>query len=75
MVLISLIIAFFCKSQVHVERSLGINADAKIIFDNINTLKNWKSWSYWDNIDPNMVSTWGRAGIGRGRCSPLEKPA
>lgn len=56
--LVYIVSAFFCKASVHVERSAMINADGKIVFDNVNTLKNWKSWSYWDNIDPNMQSTY-----------------
>jgi effector-binding domain-containing protein len=60
------ILALFGPSKVHVERSTMINASAATIYNEINTLKNWKSWSYWDNIDPNMQSTYEgpEAGVG-----------
>ena len=45
------ILAFCGKSNVHVERTAMINAPASAAFDEVNTLKQWKTWSYWDNID------------------------
>lgn len=53
-----LILALFGPSECHVERSIMINADAMKVHNEINTLTHWKSWSYWDNIDPNMTSTY-----------------
>lgn len=53
-----LILALFGPSHCHVERTTMIKASPITVFDQINTLKNWKSWSYWDNIDPNMKSTY-----------------
>lgn len=65
-VVIYVVIALFCQSRIHVERSLAIKADASTIFNQINDLKNWKNWSYWDNIDPNMKSSFEgpNAGVG-----------
>lgn len=61
-----LLISLFLPSSTKVERSIMINAPAKVVFDQINTLKNWKSWSYWDNIDPAMKSEYSgpESGIG-----------
>jgi len=61
-----IIVALFGKPMVHVERTTVINADPKVVFDQVNNLKNWKSWSYWDNIDPNMKSSYEgpEAGVG-----------
>ena len=50
--------AFFCRADIHVERATVINADRDSVFHHVNTLPEWKSWSYWDNIDPNMKSTY-----------------
>ena len=48
---IYIVLAFIAPSHCRVERSAIINSDAKIVFTNVNTLKKWKQWSYWDNID------------------------
>jgi effector-binding domain-containing protein len=55
---IYLILALFGPAKMHVERQLWINQKPEVVFNEINTLKQWKNWSYWDNIDPNMVSTY-----------------
>jgi effector-binding domain-containing protein len=46
-----IILALFAKSEVHVERSLMINAPASAAFEQVNNFRKWKTWSYWDNID------------------------
>ncbi len=63
---IYLILALFAPSKIHVERTMVINADANIVHGQINDLKNWKKWSFWDNIDPNMKSTFegSESGVG-----------
>jgi len=53
-----LIIGLFTPSNVHVERSTYIESDAVTVFGEINSLRQWKKWSYWDNIDSNMTSTY-----------------
>lgn len=50
------IVSAFLPGKIRVERSVLINAPVKSIFDQVNTLTNWKNWSFWDNIDPNMKS-------------------
>jgi len=56
--LIYIVLALFGPSKIHVERSTMINASSGTVFNEINTLKQWSKWSYWDNIDPNMKSTY-----------------
>lgn len=46
-----IILALVAKSEVHVERTLMINAPASAAFEQVNSFRNWKTWSYWDNID------------------------
>src|ERR1041385_2619959 len=46
-----IILALIAKPEVHVERTTMINAPASAAFEQVNSLKNWKTWSYWDNID------------------------
>jgi effector-binding domain-containing protein len=57
-IVLLLIISAFLPGKRRVERSMLINAPASVVFDQVNTLKNWKSWSYWDNIDSAMVSNY-----------------
>ena len=63
---IYLIIGLFAPSHVHVERSTFIESNAATVFGEINSLKQWKKWSYWDNIDSNMASNYEgpEAGVG-----------
>ena len=59
-----LIISLFLPSSIKIERTATINASASVVFEQINTLKNWKSWSYWDNIDTTMISIYTGAESG-----------
>lgn len=61
-----LILALFGSSTCHVERSTMINADPMKVHAEVDNLKHWKSWSYWDNIDTAMKSSYEGpdAGVG-----------
>jgi effector-binding domain-containing protein len=63
---IYILISLFLPSSFKVERNITIKAPAKVVFDQINILKNWKSWSYWDNIDPAMKSEYSGPESGAG---------
>ncbi len=52
------LVSFFLPGKIHIERSLGINATVETVFSQVNTLKSWKNWSYWDRLDPEMKSTY-----------------
>ena len=40
----------------HVKASIDIDAPASVVFDQINNLENWPSWSAWNSNDiPNLV--------------------
>ncbi|MEW6467890.1 MAG: SRPBCC family protein [Bacteroidota bacterium] len=56
LVVIYVVLALIGPAHSYVERSMVINSDAKTAFDNVNNLKTWKQWSYWDKIDPSMKS-------------------
>lgn len=51
-------ISFLISPDVNVERSIVISAPAEIVFDQVNTLKNWEKWSPWHQIDPMMKLTY-----------------
>jgi len=61
-----LAIGFFLPQQVHVERSIDINAPSSLAFAQVNNLTNWVNWSPWDKRDSLMVKTFSgpEAGIG-----------
>jgi effector-binding domain-containing protein len=64
--IVYLVIALFLPSSVKIERSTMINAPAAVVHEQISTLTNWHNWSYWDNIDPNMKSTFSGPASGVG---------
>jgi len=66
LIVLLLIISFFLPSKVHVERSVVINAQPQVIFEQINTLPNWEGWSPWKAMDPSSVITYGdkKSGVG-----------
>jgi Polyketide cyclase / dehydrase and lipid transport len=51
-------IGFFMPGTTHVERSIDINAPAVKVFDNVNDLKKWNTWSPWSQLDPNAKWTY-----------------
>lgn len=59
-------ISAFIPSKVRVQRSVLINAPAGLIYEQVNSFKNWAAWSYWETIDPQMKSTYEGPGSGTG---------
>jgi len=53
--LLLVVIAFFLPREYRVERSVVIAAEPATVFDQINNLRNWKSWMVWIKRDPNMT--------------------
>jgi hypothetical protein len=66
LVVVLVVISFFLSSQVHVERALVINAPPEKVFDQINVVKNWESWSPWHKLDPNMKLQYEGPALGAG---------
>ena len=65
--LILVVVVSFClPSKSHVERSIVINADPEIVFNQVNTLKNWEQWSPWYKMEPDMKLTYNDIPSGRG---------
>jgi effector-binding domain-containing protein len=53
-----IIVSLFLPSIVRVERSTVIKAPIHVVFGQVNNFHQWPHWSYWDNIDPEMKSTY-----------------
>ena len=56
LVVLAAVVSLFLPSARHVERSIEIGREPSVVFNEVNTLKSWKNWSYWDNLDSNMIS-------------------
>lgn len=63
-ILALVVVAFFLPKQVHVERSLTMDAPAKVVFNQANNLHTWDKWAIWNQMDPNMEITYHNSGIG-----------
>ncbi len=66
LVAILCIVSFFLPGTMHVERSVSINAPAKVIFDQVNIIKNWENWSSWQRSDSTMQITYNGTPAGTG---------
>lgn len=61
-----LLIGFFLPGSLNVSRSISIDASAENVFDEINDLKKWQEWQYWNTLDPKMEITYGEKTVGTG---------
>ncbi len=68
MIVLFYVAGFLVPNNVHVERSLTMNASPEAVSSLITDFKNWSKWSPWDSLDPNMKKEFlnGGAGIGSG---------
>ncbi len=59
-------IGLMLPSQVRVERSITINRPQEMIFDYINHIQNWNSWSPWYELDTTASYTFSGPSSGKG---------
>lgn len=64
--LIVTVVGFLSPQQMHVKRSLTINAPSEIIHEQVNNLKNWNSWSPWYKMDTAMKIEYSGSDAGVG---------
>lgn len=78
-------VAFLLPKDRYVSRSIEIEKDVEVVFDQVNTLKNWENWSAWSVSDSNTVyqyskkesgkdawQTWSSQTIGEGKLTIVE---
>jgi hypothetical protein len=53
-------------SEFRVTRTGRIAAPAEVVFENVNTLRKWETWSPWAKIDPNVTNTYSGPESGPG---------
>ncbi|MFT6850042.1 MAG: effector-binding domain-containing protein [Sphingobacteriales bacterium] len=65
-ILLLVIVSFFLPKTTHVERSIVIDAPASTVFGIVNNLEQNDNWLPWNQLDPNMTSTYSdvRQGVG-----------
>jgi hypothetical protein len=65
-IVVLLVMASTRPSEFRIERSARIEARPEDVFDEINDFRNWKQWSPWEELDPNMVTTYDGPDSGAG---------
>ncbi|HOY48271.1 MAG TPA: GyrI-like domain-containing protein [Flavobacteriales bacterium] len=74
LILLCVIIGFIMPAKSVCERSMEMKASPAVVFDQINTLKNWDKWSPWKEMDPKMVNTYNEIPSGKGAIMSWEGP-
>lgn len=65
-IIIIVVIGFFLPAEVHLEKSLLVRAPRKVVFDQVNNLRNWENWSPWHQMDTTMKIEYSQDFIGTG---------
>lgn len=60
------LVAFLLPASLHISRSTSINASSDAVFEEINDLKKWQEWQYWNTLDSAMEITYGEKSVGTG---------
>ncbi|HMQ46808.1 MAG TPA: SRPBCC family protein [Saprospiraceae bacterium] len=61
-----LILGLIAPKEVETTRSIVINAPQELVFNTVNDLSTWESWSPWKEMDPDMAVTMGEKTLGEG---------
>jgi effector-binding domain-containing protein len=74
LIVLLLLVGFVLPAKLEVSKSVTINAPASAVFDEINDLKRWETWQYWNTLDPEMKITYGEKTVGTGASYSWEGP-
>jgi len=66
LLLLLILISFLLPSERTIEASIKINAPIQLVFDKVNDLRNWESWSPWKKMDPMMEMSYSNPPAGKG---------
>jgi effector-binding domain-containing protein len=69
-----LVIAAFIPSEQTISQSIEIEKSPRLIFNQINSLKNWESWSPFQEADSNMTSEYFGPEVGVGNRQVWKSP-
>ncbi|PSN18803.1 hypothetical protein C7271_10630 [filamentous cyanobacterium CCP5] len=65
---------FLLPSQVHVERSILVDAPLAAVFSKISDFQQWDAWSPWAQLDPDASMTISGSGVGQTMSWSSENP-
>ncbi len=66
LIIIFLLIALLAPKHHFIVRETVINASKDIVYDQINDLKKWDTWSPWEQMDATIKKTFGPSSEGNG---------
>lgn len=66
LILALVLIGFLLPGELQISRSASMNASPENVFEEINDLKKWQEWQYWNTLDPDMQITYGDKTVGTG---------
>ncbi len=71
LLLVVIVLGIALPKNVTINRSVTIDAPASTIFEHVNDLRAWASWSPWLDLDPNLFQAdnfKGESGLGQRYC-------
>lgn len=75
LIVVLLLIGFVLPGKLEVAKSVSINAPASAVFEEINDLKRWETWQYWNTLDPtDMKIAYGEKTVGTGASYSWDSP-
>lgn len=74
LIVLLLLIGFVLPAKLEVSKSFSIKAPAGAVFEEINDLKRWEAWQYWNTLDPEMKIAYSENTIGAGASYSWQGP-
>ncbi len=74
LIVLLLLIGFVLPARLHISKSVSIHAPVSAVFEEINDLKRWEDWQYWNTLDPKMQIVYGEKTVGTGASYSWEGP-
>ena len=74
LIVLLVLVGFILPAKLDITKSLTINAPAAAVFEEINDLKRWETWQYWNTLDPDMKITYSEKTVGTGASYSWEGP-
>jgi uncharacterized protein YndB with AHSA1/START domain len=66
LILVAVGSTFFMSDNFRVYHTQVVKASPEAVFNQLNTIKNWNNWSYWNSLDPKMTMTFNDIPSGEG---------
>lgn len=69
-----LLIGFALPGKLEVSKNVSIHAPVGAVFEELNDLKRWETWQYWNTLDPEMKIQYSENTIGTGASYSWQGP-